>query len=486
MEDQLNSESTKNIIIHGMAPSLLGSTSLSPLISQIDFDKKEFETIDNCKYSFQDHTEFFYLNSLLFNQKDKIAFNDFSKLLSKDKTIESFLQDTSLQSNSIDDFLLHILKHKDFKNFETAFLFVHQKGELTATKHEVASSYKRQASFSIKEFNNLFQSIKKSKNRSFGQNELKGKNFNILGTFIAREFSLTHHNIIFIISKNDFLPPTDEELTIFHQFSKSIAFFLNTFLFYHLKSFKRDLLEKVSQEFISSNSKLKINNHANAFHFERLSLLGELLNTLRHELSNPLFGLQLGSQILKEDLTEDFESIEFIDEIIKNIQRSQDIIRNFSDLFIEKNQTKIVNIKEIVEEVITLTKSETRGIIKDVLSEKEVKLNTNPTLFVQVLFNLIINSAQELHRSSIYLPKIKIIIKSHKDEVEIEIIDNGPGISEIQRENIFKPFYTTKEKGTGLGLPISLNIIEKLNGKLTCEKAQSGGHFKIVLPKGDM
>src|SRR5690606_12919315 len=104
-----------------------------------------------------------------------------------------------------------------------------------------------------------------------------------------------------------------------------------------------------------------LGHQTDLFHHERLSLLGELLNTLRHELSNPLFGLQLSSQILKEDLAEDTENLEFIEEISKNINRSQEIIKNFSELFLEKNLTKNIVLKDIIEEVITLTKSETRG-----------------------------------------------------------------------------------------------------------------------------
>ena len=84
----------------------------------------------------------------------------------------------------------------------------------------------------------------------------------------------------------------------------------------------------------------QLGHQTDLFHHERLSLLGELLNTLRHELSNPLFGLQLSSQILKEDLAEDTENLEFIEEISKNINRSQEIIKNFSELFLEKNLTK--------------------------------------------------------------------------------------------------------------------------------------------------
>src|SRR6478609_6452953 len=85
------------------------------------------------------------------------------------------------------------------------------------------------------------------------------------------------------------------------------------------------------------------------FHFQRISLLGELLNTLRHELSNPLFGLKLGSQLFNMmEVNEDSKDI--MKEIEKNINRCQIIIENFSNLYQVQNETKPITIKKIIDE----------------------------------------------------------------------------------------------------------------------------------------
>lgn len=400
-------------------------------------------------------------------------------------SIESFLSSASLAASSIQAFLSKVLTSKSFSEYQSIFLFVHSKGKLTATKHEITHSTYEQNSISIKDFNKFFLSIKKSKNRSFGQNELKGTNFDIIGTFMAREYALTYHNIIFVLSKNNFLSPTTNDQNNFQQLCYSLPFYLNAFLYAEAKTKQNELDSYIHEHILKDKALNKINpdKQADIFHNERLGLLGELLNTLRHELSNPLFGLQLSSQILIEDLKNETDDILFIQEIMKNITRSQQIIKNFSDLFIDNQPDKLLSIKEIIEEVITLTKSETRGILREVDIYSDIKIFTNPSYLVQVLFNLVINSAQELQKSKIQDPKISFSITEEDKFIEIHIKDNGPGIPEEIRELIFKPFFTTKEKGTGLGLSISKGIVERLGGELLCHPNIGGAHFSIKLAR---
>src|SRR5690606_31943138 len=100
------------------------------------------------------------------------------------------------------------------------------------------------------------------------------------------------------------------------------------------------------------------------------SLLGELLNTLRHELSNPLFGLKLGSQVFKTiDVNE--ENKEIMSEIEKNVNRCQVIIENFSNLYQVQSESRPVSLKKIIDEALVLSKSETREMNKIVSFEDD-------------------------------------------------------------------------------------------------------------------
>jgi signal transduction histidine kinase len=112
----------------------------------------------------------------------------------------------------------------------------------------------------------------------------------------------------------------------------------------------------------------------------------------------------------------------------------------------------------------------------------------------QVLLNLIINSMEAMpDGGEIYIKTARDILESegmgisnHKSGIEIIIEDTGPGIQDRDRENIFEPFVSTKENGTGLGLAVSYGIITAHGGTLNIvEDGLRGACFRITLPEGD-
>jgi C4-dicarboxylate-specific signal transduction histidine kinase len=220
------------------------------------------------------------------------------------------------------------------------------------------------------------------------------------------------------------------------------------------------------------------------FHFQRISLLGELLNTLRHELSNPLFGLKLGSQIFTSlEINED-DRLMMI-EIEKNVNRCQQIIENFSKLYQIQTEKKLICLQKMIDESLLLSKSETRQVLKHVnYCDESDKLQLNlPQIFVvQILFNLIVNAAQAM-RNQIVRPEIWINVKKENSFATIEVKDNGEGIPDEKISHLFKPFFTTKSQGTGLGLVLSRNLAIKMDGNLEYIKDMTGGAtFKLSLP----
>ena len=229
---------------------------------------------------------------------------------------------------------------------------------------------------------------------------------------------------------------------------------------------------------------------AEIFHTQRVALLGELLNTLQHELSNPLFGLSLTAQLLQTE-SSDPECLATLAEICQNAKRSQTIIKNFSHLYSDVQDAKPIKLYQLVDEVITLTKSETREIKKEIHAqgfskEFDLEITTNPTYLNQIIFNLIINAAQAIKSSNFSQIKNKIIIKMTKSEytVQIDIIDDGPGVPEHLLSTIFNPFFTTKTAGTGLGLSICQNLAKKLETHIVFKNNSPfpGATFSIDLP----
>jgi signal transduction histidine kinase len=199
-------------------------------------------------------------------------------------------------------------------------------------------------------------------------------------------------------------------------------------------------------------------------------MLGELLNTLQHELSNPLFGLKLANDLVKmAPPVNDSEALSFLLEIDRYVDRSQKILENFRSLFKEVGDSYPTNISEIINEAITLAKSETREIKKTVELDENIVIDINPTWLTQIVFNLIINSAQALKENNNGSAQITISLIAEGNRAKIQVCDNGPGIDPSKLEQIFTPFYTTKAQGTGLGLSICQNLANKLGAHFYCD-----------------
>ncbi|MGE3608946.1 MAG: sensor histidine kinase [Bacteriovoracaceae bacterium] len=433
----------------------------------------------------------------------------------------------SNESHSLRGLVEKILEVPFLQNFETSLIILHLKGQ---TKAELLGvlwrDEKVQNLIEVKDFNSFFNSIKKSKIKSFSTDSFPKLNLPFNGSFLAKEVVSKKYSLIAIVSRNDFLNFQKEEVELYEtcidllqphferlvdqEFSdKRIselriclkdfplplrirdtttgATFLNNLFQNELQDKDIFFNKKVQGPFqLDLYDSDELRHYAfDLFHFQRISLLGELLNTLRHELSNPLFGLKLGSQIFST-LEVSQDNKEIILEIEKNVDRCQIIMENFSNLYQIQNETKPVSIQKIIDEAIVLSKSEGRELFKTISYQEDVKdLQINvPLIFVvQVIFNLIVNAAQAM-KNQIGKKELNILVSKSSAQLFIDVIDNGPGIPEDKQGQIFKPFFTTKTQGTGLGLVLSRNLALKMGGNLEFipENTRQGTHFKLTLP----
>lgn len=439
-------------------------------------------------------------------------------LAKKNKKVDSFFS----QLSSISAVPSEILKLPEFKPYNSAHLLIQEKGKiLTDHFYSLGASASRKEFLSSQVFNKIFSFIRKSKNKTFGQSQLKDINLNFLGTFLAHTYNLKKHNLILIISRNDFLNSTAEELASYDNFCQRLdpcldelvekEFNLNEIAMAQviledlpfpvtvldennkilLKSSDDQLkhIQKIST--LKNKSKLIIydadqneTTSSELFHFERITLLGELLNTLRHELNNPLFGLRLTTDLLVGE-SQDQEQKQTLEEVKKNIIRCQSIIENFTNLYQNSNALKNCEIKKLIDEAITLAKSEIRQVKVNVMMdnlESHAQIYTNPISLVQIFFNLIVNSAQALRQIPGIRPTININIRKASNSLIIDLVDNGPGIPEDIKSKLFDPFFTTKKSGTGLGLSITAGLVQQLKGSIVNKLSAHGAHFCISLP----
>jgi PAS domain S-box-containing protein len=223
----------------------------------------------------------------------------------------------------------------------------------------------------------------------------------------------------------------------------------------------------------------------------RTSRMGQLTGSIAHELSQPLTGILSNAQaaelMLNNDRWESEEIKDIIGEIIADVKRCGDVIRNLRDLYREqKGKFDPVDINIIVEESIQLLHSE--FIFQHVILAKECtptlpKINGNAIQLQQVLVNLIMNGIQTMSDLARGDRHLLIGTAFDKKNLTAWVEDNGPGIPVDKIDNIFEPLATWKPGGTGMGLAISNSIIETHGGKMWAEnKPEGGARVGFTLP----
>ena len=219
----------------------------------------------------------------------------------------------------------------------------------------------------------------------------------------------------------------------------------------------------------------------------RLAALIDVASGVARKLNDPLKSVLGATQILmKEDLPK--KTVERFQKLHSDVLQAAKIAQSLLSLSRDHEPEKqYVDVSDIVERVAELKLHHwtTRGIKASIeMPESLPRTMVDEYQFIEVVLNILSNAEeglQEVGRKG----RIEIRGSSSGDRVNLSISDNGPGISPENLENIFNPFFTTKEAGTrvGLGLSISRDMIRHHRGELRVESTQgSGATFHIELP----
>ncbi|MDD5529012.1 MAG: ATP-binding protein [bacterium] len=216
--------------------------------------------------------------------------------------------------------------------------------------------------------------------------------------------------------------------------------------------------------------------HAEKEKSKHLSALGTMVSSVAHEIKNPLGSVKGAAQYLETE----FGKNEFIDIILTETNRLNELVSEFLEFSRPPTiKTEPYNVAQLIDKTIPLVKKD-NVVFKTNYSEVPL-LSIDPDLMKQVFLNLFLNAVQAMPEKG----EITISVQKQKDTrfVEIKIQDNGLGIPSEVKDKIWEPFFTTKKKGSGLGLSIVRQIIDAHNGMIDIEsKEKQGTTITIMLP----
>ncbi|MFH1208270.1 MAG: ATP-binding protein [Candidatus Omnitrophota bacterium] len=237
---------------------------------------------------------------------------------------------------------------------------------------------------------------------------------------------------------------------------------------------------------------------AQAAHRDKLTAIGVLAASINHEVKNPLFIIKgLAESCLERQKEGIFpnekKALESANDAMKRsmeqADRAMDIIKRLS-LFAKAGidseiKFEPVKIAQVIEDILPLVRYELAAhgiaLTRDMPPDLP-EVCTDRRYLEEILFNLIVNAIQAL-KGIEKSGEIKVGAATEKDKVVVTIQDNGPGIPVDKLKDVFRPFYTTKTEGTGLGLYITQQLVEKIHGRIEVRsEVSTGTKFSVLLP----
>ena len=220
---------------------------------------------------------------------------------------------------------------------------------------------------------------------------------------------------------------------------------------------------------------------------QKLSALGRLSASLAHEVKNPLASIRGSVEILADDFPPDHPKHEFAEILLKETARLsttvEEVLRFSRNQKANRQSPSFEPLSQVLERVTTLLDNNFRNNnikLQMQLPAQADKFLVDGDKMTQVFINLLLNSCEAMEKDG----TIEVKARQDREQMQIIFADNGPGIPEADRKNIFTPFYSTRKEGTGLGLAISSRIVESYGGTITVDSREkgSGAVFTVSLP----
>jgi len=223
--------------------------------------------------------------------------------------------------------------------------------------------------------------------------------------------------------------------------------------------------------------------HAEIMQAEKLATLGHFAAGMAHEIRNPLNAISLFAQILKPVLASDSERAGYIDKLLGEVDRIDDIlIQLLASSKRPRGTIQSISLQEVIER--TLTGLNEQLEVHDIKLDRELETGLPPIMansaeVEQIFTNLFTNAIYEMRKGG----RLGVRLARDRDRLQIEVSDTGPGIPPENLSKIFDPFFTTKPKGTGFGLSVVLRIVKTYHGHIKAKsEIGQGTVFQIEFP----
>lgn len=239
--------------------------------------------------------------------------------------------------------------------------------------------------------------------------------------------------------------------------------------------FIRDITEKIRLESIAE----AVNSSTN---------IGYIFSGVRHEIGNPINSIKTALSVLRTNF-DNFSKeniLKYIDRTLDDIGRVEYLLKSLKNFnMYESPKLQNVSLPLFMERFLSLVEDvKNKGIrVEHVLYQGAEWGYSDPRALQQVMLNIITNAADALENTE--NPYITITLFKNRNNIEIIIEDNGCGLSEEAQKDLFKPFFTSKQKGTGLGLIIARKMLASMNSTLFIESYKDLGTIvHISIPEG--
>ncbi|WP_307471063.1 ATP-binding protein [Cytobacillus purgationiresistens] len=215
---------------------------------------------------------------------------------------------------------------------------------------------------------------------------------------------------------------------------------------------------------------------------DKMNAISQLAASVAHEIRNPMTTVKGFMQLMQTDQNLNQKQQQYISVSLKELERTNQIISDFLTLAKPSySLTEMIHLEEVINDVVIFMQSFAH------ISNVSLIASVNPNLYIkgnpnelkQLLINLIKNGIESMENGG----NIEVMAVSEGEYAIVSLKDEGAGISKKQLKQIGQPYYSTKSRGTGLGLMIAFDIIKRMNGqyKITSEEG-IGTSFIIMFP----